>query len=157
MEERWSAAQWIGFAAAGVLLIGALIAIRQHNAPWPQIGWPVLAMFVAWQTVRKLTSDTPRMDIWYWHIHYLLFGVAVVGGGVALVVTGGETGAGTVRGLGILVGAAGIVMLVAGIRDLRLWRAQVRCERELGGGPQVWRERRGVWEVVERRSPRRNR
>jgi hypothetical protein len=103
-------------AASVVLLIGLFV----DEGPWRRAALVLGVAFLAWQVFRKLFSDLPVEHSWYDHGRFLVTGVAIVAVGVSQV-AGNENPA-TDRLLWLLAVLAGSLMLVAGIRDLWMWR-----------------------------------
>ncbi len=134
--EPRSAIRRLTLAAAVVVLLMVATALRGNRPPIPQLSGAVVAFFSLWLTASKLTSRRPGPDFWYGHVTYFLFTVLVVLGGLLFAITGGANGSAGVRAIGVLVAAAGVVMVIAEVHDFRLWRADARRE---GWGRGLWK------------------
>jgi hypothetical protein len=121
-----------------VALTASLVAVHTDRRPWATLGLIVLGIYLVWETFRKLTSDVAVIDWWDGHIRSFLMGAAVFIGGIGLAATGGDDGSAGNHVVGFAVAAVGGVLLVAERRDFRLWRAELRRDRDL---EQLCRER----------------
>lgn len=72
--------------------------------------------------VTKLRSRTRSPAGWYDRLRMIVPSafLALIGAGVAVTRAGGA------RVAGVIIGLVSLVLLVAELRDLRLWRAQIR-------------------------------
>ena len=121
--------------AGVVLAIGLFtiaVAARDGRSPWFEIGLAVFGPLLVWHTFKKFTSDTPVVDWWDGHIRFFLLGAALLLGGLGATATGGDGGTIVNRLIGTMIALGGSVLLLAELRDFRLWRAQVRQDREKG-------------------------
>lgn len=126
--EPRSAIRRLEVAAAVVVLLMVATVLRGNRAPIPQLWGAVLVFLSLWLTASKLTSRRPGPDLWYLHVTYFLFTVFVVLGGLLFCFTGGANATTSVRAIGGLVAAVGVVMVIAEVHDFRLWRAEARRE-----------------------------
>ena len=127
---------WAKGVAGFVLAIGLFtiaIAARDGRSPWFEIGLAVFGPLLVWHTFKKFTSATPVVDWWDGHIRFVLLGAALLLGGLGAAATGGDGRTVVNRLIGMLIAVGGSVLLLAERRDFRLWRAQVRQDREEGG------------------------
>ncbi len=121
------AVAWIGGIIA---LIAVLVAIKAGRSPWFEMALAVVGTLLVWQTFRKLTSEVPTVDDWDGHVRFFLLGLVLALIGLGAALTGGDDGTVVNRVAGGAFSAAGILLLAAEWRDFRLWRAQVREERQ---------------------------
>lgn len=116
---------WLKLIAAVVILLMVATIVRGDRAPIPQLWGGVVVSSILWLTWCKLTPSRPGPDVLYMHVGYFASALVVTVGGLLFVATGGD-GRNSLRLLGVLVAAVGVVMIVAAIHDFRLWRDEVR-------------------------------
>ena len=119
------AIRWL--AAFGVLVVVLMVAtvVRGDKAPIPHIWGALIIGAMLWSAVTKLRSQTPSPAGWYDRLRMIVPSefMALIGAGVAIDRAGGA------RVTGVIIGLVGLVILVAELRDLRLWRHQIRRSR----------------------------
>jgi hypothetical protein len=124
-ENPRVAIRWL--TAFGVAVVGLMVATVVHGdkTPIPQIWGALIIGAMLWSAVTKLRSQTPGPEGWYDRLRMIVPAgfVALIGAGVAVTRAGGA------RVAGVILGLVGLVLLVAELRDLRLWRAQIRRTR----------------------------
>ena len=121
-ENPRVAIRWL--LAFGVAIVALMVAtvVRGDKAPIPQI-WGVLIIGAMLSSaVTKLRSQTPSPAGWYDRLRMIVPSgfLVLIGAGVAVTRAGGA------RVAGVIIGLVSLVLLVAELRDLRLWRAQIR-------------------------------
>lgn len=117
MANRWLTA----FGVAVVVLMVATV-VRGDKAPIPQIWGALIIGAMLSSAVTKLRSQTPSPAGWYDRLRMIVPSgfLVLLGAGVAVTGAGGE------RVAGVILGLVALVLLVAELRDLRLWRAHIR-------------------------------
>jgi hypothetical protein len=121
-ENPRVAIRWLTAFGVAVVVLMVTTVVRGDNAPIPQI-WGVLIIgAMLWSAVRSSGRRPPSPAGWYDRLRMIVPAgfVALIGAGVAVTRAGGA------RVAGVIIGLVGLVLLVAELRDLRLWRAQIR-------------------------------
>lgn len=124
-----SAIRGLVLFATGIVALMVATIVWGDEAPIPQLWGAVITAVELWLTGWKLTSRRPGPDSWRVHGGFFAFGLFVLIGGVTFAATGGRSGHLAVRAIGVVVPAAGLLVLVAEAHDFRLWRAEVRQRR----------------------------
>ena len=116
------AIRWLTAFGVAVAVLMVATVVRGEKSPIPQI-WEALVIGVVLSSaVTKLRSRTPSPAGWYRRLRMIVPAafLVLIGAGVAVTRVGGA------RIAGVIIGVISLVLLVAELRDLRLWRAEIR-------------------------------
>ena len=121
-ENPRVAIRWLTAFGVAVVVLMVATVVRGDKAPIPQIWGTLVIGAMLWSAVTKLRSQTPSPDGWYDRLRMIVPSAFMVpmGAGVAVTRAGGT------RVAGVIIGLVSLVLLLAELRDLRLWRAQIR-------------------------------
>ena len=124
-ENPRVAIRWLTAFGVAVVVLMVATVVRGDKAPIPQIWGALIIGAMLWSAVRKLRSQTPSPEGWYDRLRMIVpcAFMVLMGAGVAATRVGGA------RVAGVIMGLVSLVLLVAELRDLRLWRAQIRRSR----------------------------
>jgi hypothetical protein len=121
-ENPRVATRWLTAFGVAVVVLMAATVVRGDKAPIPQIWGALVIGAMVSSAVTKLRSQTPSPAGWYERLRMIVPSafLALIGAGVAV------TRSGAARVAGVMISLVGLVLLVAELRDIRLWRAQIR-------------------------------
>jgi hypothetical protein len=119
------AIRWlVAFGVAIVVLMVATV-VRGDEAPIPHIWGALILGAMLWSAVTKLRSPTPSPAGWFDRLRMIVpSGFMIVIGAAVAITRHGEA-----RVAGVLLVLLSLVILVAELRDFRLWRAEIRRNR----------------------------
>jgi hypothetical protein len=119
-EDPRVAIRWLVAFGCAIAALMVATVVRGEQAPIPHLWGALILGVLIWSVVRMLTSPTPLPGGWFERLRLLLSVALLEIVGVSAAITG----AGRVRVAGVVAAIAGAVMLIAAVRDFRLWRAE---------------------------------